>query len=50
MSKFASLSYFGLAEMFRKSMFSTTKRIHQKQTAMGHIINVGTCLSINSFI
>ena len=39
MSKFASLSYFDLAELFRKSksMFSIT---------MGHIINLDTCMFI----
>ena len=41
MSKFASLSYFNLAELFRKSMFSMT---------VGHIINLDTCLSIGSFL
>ena len=35
MSKFVSLSYFDLAELFRKSMFSITT---------GHIINLYICL------
>ena len=50
MSKFASLSYFGLAELFRKSMFSITKRIHSRNKPIGHIINLGTCLFMGSFI
>ena len=50
MSKFVSLSYFGLAELFRKSMFSITKRIHSRNKQVGHIINLGTCLSMGSFI
>ena len=37
MSKFASLSYFDLAGLFRKSKFSIT---------MGHIINLDTCMFI----
>ena len=43
MSKIASLSYFDLAELFRKSesMFSITMR---------HIINMDTCMFIGSFI
>ena len=50
MSKFASLSYFGLAELFRKSMFSITKIIHSRNKPMGHIISLDTCLSMGSFI
>ena len=50
MSKFASLSCFGLAELSRKSMFSITKRTHSKNKPMGHIINLGTCLSMGSLI
>ena len=46
MRKFASLSYFGLAKLFRKSMFPITKRIHPRNKLMGHIINLGTSLSM----
>ena len=35
MSRFASLSYFDLAELFRKSMFSITKRTHSQNKPIG---------------
>ena len=35
MSKFVSLSYFDLAELFRKSMFSITKRFYSKKQTNG---------------
>ena len=35
MSKFASLSYFDLAELCRKSMFSITKRTNLKKETNG---------------
>ena len=35
MSKFASLSYFGLAELFRKSIFSIIKKTHSRNKTNG---------------